>query len=63
LVFREPGCMYPGSFPGGAECYLATESGVTVVGVFGSYVRGEQYPNGDMGQEFRTFSLAASYSS
>jgi len=55
--------MYPGSFPGGAECYLATESGVTVVGVFGSYVRGEQYPNGDMGQEFRTFSLAASYSS
>jgi predicted nucleotidyltransferase len=28
--------------------YLATEYGVTEIGVFGSYVRGEQRPNSDL---------------
>ncbi len=28
--------------------YLATNYGVTVIGVFGSYVRGEQHPDSDV---------------
>jgi len=32
----------------GQKDYLASEYGVTVIGVFGSYVRGEQRPDSDL---------------